>query len=57
MFDGQDTSKLEDLHSNIKTAADIGKESCGCLAEAKSQALTCNLVHEALQAGKSWDDI
>ena len=57
MFDSQDTSKLEDWLINIETAADILRESCACLAEAKSQGLTLNLVCKALQASKSLDDI
>ena len=56
-FDGWDTSKLEDWLSDIGTAADILSEGCVCLAKAKSWGLTHDLVCEALQAGKSWDDI
>ena len=50
-FDGWDTTKLEDWLSDIETAVYILKESCACLAEAKSCGLTCTLVYEALQAG------
>ena len=28
-----------------------------CPAKVKSQGLICKLVHKALQAGKSWDNI
>ena len=57
-FDGWDTLKLEDLLRDIeKKTADILKESCTCLAEAKSHGLTYMLVCEALQAGKWWDKI
>ena len=37
--------------------SNILRESHVCLDEAKSQSLTCNLVCEALQVGKSWDNI
>ena len=57
MFKGWDTTKLEDWLSEIKTVADILKESCACLAKAKSCSLTHTLVHEVLQAGKCWDNI
>ena len=56
-FDRGDTSKLEDLLSDIETAADILGESCAHLAKAKSWGPTGNLVQKALQAGKSWDII
>ena len=36
MFDGEDTSKLEDWLGDIKTAVDILNESCAYLAKAKS---------------------
>ena len=45
IFDGWDTMKLEDWYSNA------------CLAVAKSCDLTHTSIHEALQAGKCWDDI
>ena len=38
-------------------AADILKEGCPHLAEAKSCGHTHTLVHEALQVGKCWVDI
>ena len=56
-FDGWCTTKLEDRLSDIKMAADILKEKCAHLAEAKSHGLTHNLVCEALHAGKFLDDI
>ena len=40
MFDGQDSSKLEDWFLDIKTTTDILTESHICLAEAKSHSLT-----------------
>ena len=56
-FDGWDTTKLEDWLSNIKTVADLLKESQACLAIAKSHGLTHTLICEALQAEKCWDNI
>ena len=57
MFDGWDTSKLQDWLSDIETTADILKESHAHLGKAKSQVLTHNHVCKALKAWKSWDDI
>ena len=56
-FNGQDSSKLEDWLMDLETTADILTDSNTCLAEAKYQSLTHNLIHEALQAGKCWDEI
>ena len=56
-FHGQDTTKLEDQLSDIKTAVDILKENDAHLAKANSHKLTHTLICEALIAGKSWDDI
>ena len=46
--DGWDTMKLEDWLSDIEMAADILKESCTHLTEAKSCSLTNTLVCKAL---------
>ena len=56
-IDGWDTTKLEDLLSDIKMAADILQEGHACLAKAKSCSLTCTIICEALQAMKCLDDI
>ena len=52
IFDGQDSSNLEDWLMDIKTAADILTESHIYLAEAKSCGLTHMLIFEATQTGK-----
>ena len=39
IFDGQDSSKLEDWFTDIETTADILTESHTCLVEAKHMAL------------------
>ena len=57
IFEGQATTVLEDKLSDIKTAADILKESPVHLAEGKLCNLTHTLICKALQAGKCWDDI
>ena len=56
-FNGQDTSKLEDWFMDTETTTDIFTESHTCLGEAKSHGLACTLICQALQAGKSWDEI
>ena len=57
MFNGQESSKLEDWFMDIETAADILTEIHTCLAEAKSHGLSHTLICEALQAGKCWDEL
>ena len=57
LFDGCDTTKLEDWISDIETAADIVKERHACLAEAKSCGLILTLGLKALQTGKCWDNV
>ena len=56
-FDGQDSSKLQDLFMDIKTTTDILTESQACLAEAKSHGLIHTLICKATQTGKCWDEI
>ena len=56
-FDGWDTMKLEDWLSDIEMAANILKESCACLAKARSCVLTHTPVCKALQVGKCWNSI
>ena len=57
MFDGQDSSKLDDWFMDIETATDDLTESHTHLAEAKSHGLTHTLIFKAVQAGKCWDEI
>ena len=56
-FDGQDSWKLKDFFMDIETTNEILTESHTCLAKAKSCGLTWTLIHEALQAGKCWDEL
>ena len=57
VFNGHDTTQLEDWPVDIETAADLMAESRTRLAQAKSKALSCTLITEAIMSGKSWDDI
>ena len=57
VFNGHDTTHLEDWLVNIETAADLTAESRTKLAQAKSKGLTCTLIAEAIMSGHSWDDI
>ena len=43
LFDGQDSSKLEDWFMYIETVTDILTERNTCLADAKSSGLNCTL--------------
>ena len=53
IFNGHDTTHLEDWLVDIETAA----ESRTKLALAKSKGLTHTLITEAITSGKSWDNI
>ena len=55
IFDGQDSSKLEDWFMDIETTTDILTEIHTCLA--KSHSLTVTLICKATQIGKCWDEI
>ena len=57
IFNGHDTTQLEDWLVDIETAADLTAESRTKLAQARSKGLTCTLTTEAIMSGKSWDDI
>ena len=57
IFNGNDSTQLEDWLVDIETAADLSAESRTKLAQAKSKGLTCTLITEALTSGKCWDDI
>ena len=56
-FDGEDSTKLEDWLTHLKTADDVLKESQTHWAKTKSCRVTCTLIHEAPKAEKYWDDI
>ena len=57
VFNGSNSSHLEDLLIDIETAADLTSESRIKLAQAKSKGLTCILISEALNSDKSWEEI
>ena len=57
IFNGNDSTQLEDWLVDIETAVDLSAESRTKLAQAKSKELTHILITEALISGKYWDDI
>ena len=57
VFNEHDSTKLEDWFTDIKTTADLTSESRARLAKAKSWALRCTLLTEAINSNKSWDDM
>ena len=57
IFNGNDSSQLEDWFINIKTASDLTGKSRTKLAQAKSEELICTLISEALNLNKTWDEI
>ena len=57
VFNGHDTTHLEDWPVDIETAADLTAEGRTKLAQAKSKGLTCTLITEAITSGHYWDDI
>ena len=57
IFNGNDSSQLEDWLLNIETATDLTSESRTKLAQAKSKGLTCTPISEALNSDKGWDEI
>ena len=57
IFNGNDSSQLEDWFIDIKTASDLTSKSRTKLAQAKSRGLTCTLISEALSSNKTWDEI
>ena len=57
IFNGNNTSQLEDWLIDIETAADLTSESRTKLAKAKSKGLICTLTSEALNSDKSRDEI
>ena len=56
VFNGHDTTHLEDWLVNIETEPDLTTESRTKLAQARSKGLTCTLITEAIMLGHSWDD-
>ena len=57
IFNGNDSSQLEDWFIDIKTASDLTSESRTKLAQAKSKGLIHTLISEALSSNKTWDEI
>ena len=57
IFNGNDSSQLEDWLIDINTTADLTSKSRTKLVQAKSKGLTCTLISEALQLDKCWDEI
>ena len=51
VFNGHDTTQLEDWLVDIETAVDLTAESRTNLAHAKSNCLTCTLITEAITLG------
>ena len=57
VFNGHDTTQLEDWLVDIETAVDLTAESITKCAQTKSKGLTCTLITKAITSAKSWDDI
>ena len=57
IFNGNDSSQLEDWLIDVETAADLTSKSRTKLAQAKYKCLICTLISEALQLDKCWDEI
>ena len=57
IFNGNDSSQLEDWLIDIETASDLTSESTTKLAQAKSKGLIQTLISEALCSDKNWDEI
>ena len=57
IFNGNDSTQLEDWLLDIETLPDLSAQSRTKLAQAKSKGLTCTLITEAPTSGKCWDDI
>ena len=57
IFNGNNSSQLEDWLSDIETASDLTSESRTKLAQAKSKGLIGTLISEALSSDKNWDEI
>ena len=57
IFNGNNSTQLEDWLVDIEIAANLSAESRTKLAQAKSKGLTHTLITEALNSGKCWDDI
>ena len=56
-LNGQDSSQLEDLLTDIEMASELTGESRTKLAQAKSKGLVRTLISEALTSQKTWEEI
>ena len=57
IFNGNDSSQLEDWFIDIETASYLTGKSRTKLAQAKSKGLIHTLISEALSSNKTWDEI
>ena len=57
VFNGQDTTHIDNWLVDTESAADLTAESRTKLPKAKSKGLTHTLITEAIMSGKSWDNI
>ena len=57
IFNGTDSSQLEDWFIDIETTSDLTNKSRTKLAQAKSRGLIWKLISEALSSNKTWDEI
>ena len=57
IFNGNNSSQLQDWFIDIETASDLTGKSKTKLAQAKSKGLICTLISEALSSNKNWDEI
>ena len=57
IFNGSNSSQLEDWLTDVETATDLTSESRTKLAQAKSKGLTHTLISEAQDLDNSWEEI
>ena len=57
IWNGNDSSQLEDWLTDIETASDLTGKSRTKLAHAISKGLIRTLISEALTSNKTWDEI
>ena len=57
IFNGNNSSDLDDWLIDVEATADLTSESRTKLAQAKSKGLTCTLISEALNLDKIWEEI
>ena len=57
IFNGNESTQLEDWLLNIETNANLTSESRTKLAQAKSKGFTHMLISEALNSDEGWDEI